>query len=217
MSHIYYGVIYLNKRFFLGSLYSDKTRYLGLVICGALFLCGCIIGTVCAGFVSDGTKLNDYISGYLSIFLNGTSMRPNLISSVIDSFKYHMTAALLGFSIIGVFFIPALSAVRGFFLCFSISSIVRLLGGKGILLALSIFGFSTILTIPCFLILSVYSFSASLYIFRLLFTKNAKGTVSPFNSKFFVNCCICVIVLMISALIETYLTPQLIGLAASQI
>lgn len=217
MSHILYGVIYLNKRLFLISLYGEKKRHLGLIACGVMFVFGCIIGTICAGFIRDGTKLNEYVSGYLSIFLNGTSARPDFFSAVIDSYKYHLMAALLGFSIIGIFFIPVLTAVRGFFLCFSISAIVRLLGAKGILLALSIFGLNTILTIPCFFILSVYAFSASLYIFRLLFTKNAKGAVSPFNGKFFLHCGICLIILMISALIETYLTPQLIGFAASHI
>lgn len=217
MSHILYGVIYLNKRLFLFSFYGEKKRHLGLIACGVMFLCGCIIGTVCAGFISDGTKLNDYVSGYLSIFLDGTSARPDFFSAVIDTYKYHLTALLFGFSIIGIFFIPVLTAARGFFLCFSVSAIVRLLGVKGIFLALSIFGISTILTIPCFFILSVYAFSASLYIFRFLFSKNAKSSVSPFNGNFFLHCGICMFILMISALIETYLTPQLISFAASHI
>jgi stage II sporulation protein M len=215
-----YGVIYLNKRSFLISLSDSgdtKTNYLGLLICSALFLCGAIIGTVSAGLLSDGAKLNDSVSHYLSFFLNSTSAKPDIFSALGDSFKYHLCAVFLGFSILGVICIPVLSAVRGFFLSFSVSVIVRLLGGKGILLVLSIFGINTLLTIPCYFVLSVSAFSASLYFLRLVFSKNVKSTVSPFNTRFFLNCGICLIVLVLSALLDTYLVPHLISVAASQI
>jgi stage II sporulation protein M len=136
---------------------------------------------------------------------------------VADNFKYHLAALFLGFSVLGVFCIPALSAVRGFFLSFSVSAIIRLMGSKGILLTLSIFGINTLITIPCFFVLSVSGFSASLYLLRLVFSKNTKNTASPFNSRFFMNCGICLIVLMVSTLIDTYLTPYLISYAASHI
>ncbi len=187
------------------------------MVCAALFLCGCIIGTVTARFISDGTNLNTYVSNYISFFLSGSSSKPGLITAITDNLKYHLFAIFLGFSVLGVFCIPILSAVRGFFLSFSISAIIRLLGSKGIILALSIFGVNTLLTIPCFFVLSVSAFSASLYILRLVFSKNVKSSVSPFNSRFFINCGICLIVLMMSALIDTYLTPYLISYAASHI
>jgi hypothetical protein len=50
-----------------------------------------------------------------------------------------------------------------------------------------------------------------------VFSKNLKNTVSPFSSRFFINCGICLIMLIISALIDTYLSPYLIGYAASHI
>ena len=180
-----------------------------------MFLCGCIIGTIAAGFVGDGTKLNEYISGYLSLFLSGTSAKLSLFTAITDNLKYHLFSIFLGFSILGIFCIPLLSAVRGFFLSFTVSTIIRLLGSKGILLVLSIFGVNTLITIPCFFVLSVSAFSASLYLLRL--SKNVKSAVSPFNSRFIMNCGICLIVLIISALIDTYLTPHLISYAASHI
>jgi stage II sporulation protein M len=213
-------VIDLNKRLFYASLNvpsDSRANYLGLLLCGALFLCGIVIGTVSAGFLNDDTKLNEFISNYLSFFSNGTSVKPGILSAIFDNFKYHICAIFLGFSVLGVFFIPILSAVRGFFLSFTISAIIRLLGGKGILLSLFIFGINTLLTVPCFFILSVSAFSASLYILRLALSKNLKNTVSPFNRGYFTNCGICLVVLMISALIDTYLTTQLISYAASHI
>lgn len=212
-----YGVIELNRRLLFLSFNSTKKNYLGLLACGALFLCGCIAGTVAAGFIDDGTKLNEYVTGYLSIFLNDTSPKLSLLASLANNFKYHLTALFLGFSVIGVFILPLLSAVRGFFLSFSAAAIIRLLGSKGILLTLALFGVNTLITIPCFFILSVSAFSASLYLLRLVFSKNLKNVVSPFNSRFFINCGICLIVLIISALIDTYLSPYLISNAVSHI
>ncbi len=207
----------LNRNFLLLSFDNSKKNYLGLFTCGALFLCGCIIGTLSAGFVSDGTALNEYISGYLSFFLSDASTEISLFSAVANNFKYHLLALFLGFSILGVVSIPVLSAVRGFFLSFSVSAIIRLLGSRGILLALSIFGINTLITIPCFFVLSVSAFSASLYVLRLVFSKNLKNAPSPFNKRFFTNCGICLIVQMMSALIDTYLSPRLISYAAAHI
>jgi stage II sporulation protein M len=199
------------------SFNSTKKNYLGLLACGALFLCGCIAGTVSAGCIDEGTMLNDYITGFLSIFTNDTSPKLSLFSSLANNFKYQLIALFLGFSVIGVFLLPILSAVRGFFLSFSVAAIIRLLGSKGILLTLALFGVNTLITVPCFFIISVSAFSASLYLLRLVFSKNLKNTVSPFSSRFFINCGICLIMLIISALIDTYLSPYLIGYAASHI
>jgi stage II sporulation protein M len=207
----------MNKRFFVISLNDGKFSQFGLLACGVLFLCGCIAGTVTAGYVSDGTKLNSYFSSFLSFFSTGASAKSDLFSAVVDAFKYNILAIALGFSLIGVFFIPVLAALRGFFLCFSVSTIVRLLGSKGIGLALAVFGANTLITIPCFFILSVYAFTASLYIFRLAVSKTPKAAPSPISSRFFVHCGICLSVLMFSALIDCYVTPRLISLAASHI
>lgn len=217
MSHILYGVIYLNKRLFFILPQNDKAQFFSLLICGVMFLCGCIIGTFSAGFVNDGTKLDAILTEYLSFYINGKSARPDFFISVLDTFKYHLTAVFLGLSVLGVIFIPVLSAARGFILSYSVSAIVRLLGGKGAWLALSVFGLRTLITIPCFFILSLYAYSASTYIFRQSFSKNIKISASPFNSRTFIACGICFLVLLVSALIDTYLTPYLIGFAASHI
>jgi stage II sporulation protein M len=125
----------------------------------------------------------------------------------------------LGFSIFGVFCVPVLSAVRGFFLCFSISAIVRHFGGDGVFLALAIFGVSAAVTVPCFFILSVQSFSSSLYVLRGMSAKGRIGLISqpPGGRRFFRRVCVCAAVLTCSALLDTLLVPRLITLAARQI
>jgi stage II sporulation protein M len=217
MSHILYGVICLNKRLIFVLPQNDKSHFIGLLLCGAMFLCGSIIGTFSAGLVRDGSSLNAVLTGYLSAYLNGASLKPDLFAAVVDACKYHLAALFLGLSVLGVVFIPVLSAVRGFMLSYSVSAVVRLLGGKGVWLALSVFGLRTIITIPCFFILSIYAYAASTYIFRQSLSKNMKISASPFNSRTMIVCGVCLLILLASALIDTYLSPHLIGLAASHI
>lgn len=195
----------------------EKTHTMGLLLCAALFVCGCIIGTVSAGFITDTTQLGSTVSDYLAFLSDKAAVQPAFFSSVVDAYKYHLAAVFLGFSILGVFCIPVLSAVRGFFLSFSVSVIIRLLGGKGILLALSMFGISTLVTIPCFFIISVTSFTASQYLLRLSMAKGGKSPGMLPTGSALASCAICLALLFVSALIETYLTPQLIHYAAAHI
>ena len=207
----------MNKRFFVLPLRDGEFSRSGLLCCGVAFICGSVAGAAAAGFVDEGTKLGDYFSAFLSFFLTGANTRPDFFGALLDVFKYNLIAIALGFSILGIFLIPVLTAVRGFFLCFSISTIIRVVGTKGIGLTLAIFGANTLITIPCFFVLSVYSFTVSSFILRLSVLKNQKPAASPFNSRFLVHCGICLTVLIVSALIECYVTPRLISFAAAHI
>jgi stage II sporulation protein M len=207
----------MNRRFFIISLQDEAFSRIGLLICGILFLSGCIAGTVTAGFVKDGTRLNDYFSSFLSLFLTGNSPGRDLFAALVDVFKYNLAAIALGFSFAGIFLVPVLSALRGFFLSFSVSMVIRVLGGKGVALALAIFGVNTLLTVPCFFVLSVDAFYASLSIFRLTVNKKQKLPLTPWGSRFFIRCGICLLVLVLTALLDMYVTPHLISLAAARI
>ncbi len=140
----------MNKRLLFILPQNDKTHFFSLLLCGAMFLIGCIIGTFTAGLVSDGTQLSSILSDYLSGYLNNASAKPDFFIAALETFKYHLTALFLGLSLLGVIFIPVLSGIRGFMLSYSIAAVVRLLGGKGAWLALSVFGIRTLITIPCF-------------------------------------------------------------------
>lgn len=206
----------MKRRILFISLQHDRSLSIGLILCGAMFLCGCIIGTVAAGAISSADQLGETINGYLSVFSSGMPSQPDFFSAALNAFKYQLAAVFLGCSIFGVVCIPLLSAVRGFFLCFSVSAFVRTLGGKGILLSLSVFGLDALITIPCFFILAVSAFSASHYISKMALSKNKKPGI-PFSSNILVVCGICFMLLVLSALIDTYLTPSLISYTASKI
>jgi hypothetical protein len=44
-----------------------------------------------------------------------------------------------------------------------------------------------------------------------------KLTASPLGSRMLIACAVCLVILLASALIDTYLTPYLIGFAVSHI
>ncbi|MCL2409799.1 MAG: hypothetical protein FWC96_09385 [Oscillospiraceae bacterium] len=201
----------MNKRVMIAEPEAGSD-YLGLIVCGALFICGAIVGTAAAGVAGDA-GLSDYMAGYLT--LGGDVRIGGFFSALLGAWTYPLAAILLGFSVFGVFFVPALAAVRGFFLCFSISAIVRYFGGDGVLLALAIFGVSAAITVPCFFILAVQSFSSSLYVFKSVTMR--VGVTAPYRGGFFRRILVCAAVLMGSALIDTLFVPRLIGFAAGRI
>ena len=204
----------INKRVMSGRLNSGSD-YFGLIVCGALFICGGIVGSAAAGF-AGGTGVSDFMAEYLARTNGNAPRMGEFFSALFTACLYPFAAVFLGFSLLGVFCLPALAAVRGFFLCFSISAVVRSFGADGTLLALSIFGVNALLTIPCFFILSVQSFSASLKVLKGVTARGA-GVMRPYDGGFFKRIGICTAVLACSALIDTLLVPRLIGLAAGRV
>jgi len=190
------------------------TEYFGLIVCGALFICGSIVGTAAAGF-AGGTGVSDSLTEFLAQSGQAPVRMSGFFSTLFNDSVYHLVAIFLGFSALGVFCVPLLAAVRGFFLCFSISAIVHHFGGDGILLSLAISGVTALLTIPCLFILSVQSFTSSLNLLRSVTTRG--GSSKPYGGRFFVRTIVCIAVLMCSAMIDTLFVPRLIGLVAERI
>jgi uncharacterized membrane protein SpoIIM required for sporulation len=187
--------------------------YLGLIICGALFICGGIVGAAAAGFAGSA-GISDYMAGYLA--RAGDSSIGGFFTALFNAWTYPLIAILLGFSVFGVFCVPLLAGVRGFFLCFSVSAVVRHFGGDGVILALTIFGVSAVMNVPCFFILAVQSFSSSLHVFKSV-TARGGGSSRPYRGGFFKRVLVCAAVLMGSALIDTLIVPRLITHIAGRI
>ncbi len=207
----------MNRRFTF-IITDDKTSCLpGLILCGALFLCGCVAGTFSSAFVRDGVALTEYFSEYLSLEKDGSFIDPSFFSVLFDTLKYPAAVFALGFSMPGVIGIPLLSGMRGYTIAFSVSVMVRLYGGDGVLLALSLFGISTLITMPCFLILSAQSFRSACLLSYMVIKPGVRGNIGIYNAKYFINCLICLGSLIIAALLDTYLTVHMVRFAASYI
>lgn len=186
------------------------------IICTAFFVCGCIAGTFASGATGEGSALYDYLSEYLQIAQEG-QMDTGFLTVFAGCVKYHIAAIIFGFSILGIVSVPALGAVRGFFLTFSISSIVRVFGGQGILLSLSVFGISSFLTLPCFFILSTQSFTASAGMFSAVLGHGPRLPAELYRGGYISRCVICIMIVLIAAVLDRYIVNELIKVIAANI
>ena len=148
---------------------------------------------------------------------SGISSLLDFVLFLFNMFKYHLLAMFFGFSVLGIICLPVLSALRGFFLCFSISAMIRLFGSNGIALALSVFGIGTLLTIPCYFILAVQAFSASLNLFKAVrATGGGRVPPVPYGRGYFLLWGVCFLILAVAFLAGVFITPYLTDLAAAK-
>ena len=204
----------MKKRFVVMALDGTQSDFFGLILCGVLFIGGSIVGSVTAGLLQDG----DMLSAMWRRFSTRTGPGRRLtFAALFSTAKYHLAAVFFGFSVLGPLLIPALAAVRGFFLSFSVTAVMRCLGAKGIAFTLSLFGIPAVVSIPCFFVLSALAFSSSLYLLRLLRAHGARTTSSPFCSRLLVSCVACFVLLVALAAADAYLISRLVSYAASHI
>jgi stage II sporulation protein M len=202
----------MNKRLPTPARLDAGSDSLGLLLCAALFLCGCAAGTVAAGLSPPGDALAQYISGILP---SADGARPLFPAVLFGVCKYHLAALFFGFSLLGVLCIPGIVAMRGFFLCFSVSYVVRGFGPGGIPLALSMFALDAVFTVPCFFVLAVQSFSSSARLFKGVLSRGGYDAV--YGGGFFRRCAVCAGVLCASALSNTFFAPFIVRYFAENV
>jgi uncharacterized membrane protein SpoIIM required for sporulation len=183
-------------------------KYSGIALCASLFVCGCFMGASAAGALTH-ESLVEYLSGLSLTDEIGAVSAAVYFSRLLSACKYHIAAVFFGFCVVGVACIPVLAAVRGFFLCFTVSALTRIYGVDGVPLTLAMFATCVTITIPCFFVLSAQSFSSSLALLRTVARGGARGQ-SPYGARFFSRCAVCVPALAASALIDTLLLPRVI-------
>lgn len=183
------------------------TQYFSLLLCGSLFICGCIAGVFSSGFVTSADELGRIFAG---LFSTGAEASKASLGVFFDSSKYHIFALFLSFSVLGVIGIPAVSAVRGFFFCFSVSLMVRYYGGDGVRLALAGFGFTAVFSIPSFIVLSCFCFDASLRLLRCVLRQGG-AYLQPYGAAFFSRVGICFVVTIVSFFIEEYIMSMVVN------
>jgi len=134
-------------------------------------------------------------------------LRTSFISNVI----YILFIWLLGISILGIILILFFIFIKSFILGFSISSIIYKYNFKGILLSISyIFPHHIINTIIiCFI--SIYALKVSLSLIQVILTKK-QINFKIIMRKYLGVLLISIIFIIISSLIETFITPYFIKL-----
>lgn len=187
-----------------------------LIIVSVSFLLGGLAGCLLSTFVGGAGQesLRSYLESFLSTAQNGT-IAPALAVQLWDILRWPVLALLLGFTALGVLGLPALFAVRGFLLAFSISAFVRVFGSAGCLLAFLIFGVGGGFSVPALFVLGVQGLGAA----RTLasrFLGEGKAP-SPYGRAYFLRCGGCAAALVVCVCLERFAVPALVSGAAGMI
>ncbi len=187
-----------------------------LAILTAIFLCGIVAGAVCASFIGGdaGATLGDYMTRYVTAFGEGQHPLTLLPKTVWSVFQYPLFAFLFGFTALGVVLIPGTVALRGFFLAFSVGSMVKLFGMSGLWLALAIFGMQTLIGVPCLMIISAQGFLAAQSFAKMMARGKRVMIGSVFPRGYFVLFGACMLALALTVVLELTVVPKLVAFAA---
>ena len=181
-----------------------------LVVTAAFFILGVLIGCLTAFRINtDGTEaLCAYLERFLSMAREGELVLPQFPALLWRTLRWPLAAFLLSFTALGLLGIPLLSALRGFFLAFSVASFARVYGHDGLTVAFLLQGIPGLLSVPAFFLLSTQSLSAA---YTLAGRGSGQGRRDlPYGRDYFLRCGLCAGVFFASLLVECYLVPILV-------
>lgn len=113
----------------------------------------CVVGWLSGrGWFSFGRWLESYATGLSVVEQEGVSFWAVLW----DAIRWPLLALSLGYTALGVWILPAMFALRGFFLCFSVAALSGA-GQGGFWLALVLLGIGGLIKLPAFFFLGTHS------------------------------------------------------------
>ena len=181
-----------------------------LVVTAAFFTLGALVGCLMAFRIHTGgaDALYAYLEQFLALAREGGLSLPEFPALLWRTLRWPLAAFLLGFTALGLLGIPLLSALRGFFLAFSVASFSRAYGHSGLTVAFLLQGIPGLLSVPAFLLLATQSISSA---YRLAGRGSGQGRREfPYGRDYFLRCGLCAGVLFASLLVECYLVPILV-------
>lgn len=186
-----------------------------LVAVSACFFAGSVAGCLlCANVAGGGgDSLSVYLRAFLAAAGTGDVGSVPLFPLLWEVLRWPLLAVLLGFTALGLLFIPVLFAIRGFLLSFAVSSFVRMFGGAGGVLAFLVFGIPELAAIPALFVLGVQGLQASRALAGRAMGEGRRG--SPFGKAYFLRCGVCAGAFCVCVLLEYLAVPALVAAAAS--
>ena len=189
-------------------LLMQKRIYLVLLV---LLAIGIFLGLLSPLFLSiENTEvLKISVTNFFNNVLNNQiNYQEGLKNSLLTNFIFLIGIWLLGISLIGFPIVLVLLIYKGFIFGFSISSIIKVYGVKGILGAFTYIFPGTILSLITTVLLCFYSTSFSIKLFKYLFLKenlNFKAIMNKYLKIFGIS----FVLFLIVSLSDVYLAPVL--------
>lgn len=182
-------------------------------------LCGIILGQVYANQVSESViiEIKRYLKDYICLDGIRESSSEAFFSTLWGYFRYPIISYLLSFSSIGVLLLPIVALIFGFFLSFSVSCFTAAYGSYGVVVSFAVIGVRCMVTLPCFLIVSVHAFRKSAFMANSVFGR-CRRAIAPQSGLFHLkSLCVLSLILILGVCIDIILSPQFLHLALEQI
>ena len=181
-----------------------------------------VIGVYCVGYVfalrsvqSAGGELKQYFDAFLSGGVNRPFSVRALGETLLCYFRAPGIVFLLGFASIGIVAVPLVCACQGFLLSYSLFCFALSLGRGSFPLLLALFGIRLLAVLPCTLLLGNASLDKSRALLSLSLGGGGRGRAVSYGSAYWYRFGICCVCLLFAALLELWLVPQFLLLAAS--
>lgn len=182
------------------------------------FFLGLSAGLFCARHVSSEVRaeLDTYLRDYLSLSGEQGVSVSSVCALMLAYFRGPVLVFLCGLTSIGVLLLPLVTAVFGFFPSYAAGCLAISFGRPGIGLALALFGFRSLVTIPCFFLLAAPSWRAAAALLRVSVGKG--HPFSPIHERrwWFRFAAVCLI-LCLGVWLDLRLSPLLLRTLLAQV
>ena len=188
-----------------------------MLVLSAFIVLGVILGYVFAlrSLQSAGGELKQYFDAFLSGGVNRPFSVRALGETLLCYFRAPGIVFLLGFASIGIVAVPLVCACQGFLLSYSLFCFALSLGLGSFPLLLALFGIRLLAVLPCTLLLGNASLDKSRVLLSLSLGGGGRGRAVSYGSVYWYRFGICCVCLLFAALLELWLVPQFLLLAAS--
>mgnify|MGYP000013568936 FL=1 len=199
---------YRIKNIILNYIKENIKTYLILLI---IFFIGLILGVI---FVDNASEPQaNQISSYINNFINSIkenyqiSTKDLLKETVINNVSIAVILWFLGSTVIGFPLIYAVICYKGYCIGYTISSVIATIGtAKGIVFILATMLLQNIIYIPVILTLGV----SGVKLYRLIMEDRRRENIKIQIAKHTIFSILMLMLLIISALIETYISGNLL-------
>ena len=176
-----------------------------------IFLLGLIIGLIVVNNSSEGqeTEMANYINNFITELKNGAKL--DYFKLLKNSFGNNLFLVIIlwfmSSTVIGIPIVYGIIGYKGFCMGYTISAVVMTLGtGKGIAFSLTSMLIHNIILIPCMLAVAV----SGINLYKSIIKDRRKENIKIEIIRHTIFCLIMLAVMAIGALIETYISSNLL-------
>ena len=194
-----------------------KDNLKAYMIVSIILLIGIILGVIFVNNMGETQKqeVNTYLSDFTNSLKNGSEIDQLqlLKKSITNNIFLVLFMWFVGSTVIGIPFVIGMVAFRGFCLGYTISSTIAIWGtGKGMLFFASSLLLQNLIFIPCIIALAV----SGIKLYKSIMKDKRKENIKFEIFRHTIFSLFVLVLLLISSLIDTYISSNLLTLCIGQ-